>query len=423
MLPRVVVPFFCLALLAAASLLAVAPLHVPVSAQSAVLMNARTGVLLFAKQPHQPLYPASITKIATAAYILEVKRPQDLDLLITAEQDCIGSVTEEAKQRSGYKLPAYWLVTDCSHMGIKKGEQMSVRALLSGMMIVSADDASNVLAHAFGGSVPQFMEEVNLYLKETGCTQTYFNNPHGLHHPEHVTTAYDMALLARRAMQNPLFREIVATTRYQRPKTNKQEPTMLVQTNRLLRPGELYYPKAIGIKTGWHSKAGHTLVAAAQEGDRLLIAVLLNAKDRKEIFKEARALFEAAFSQPKVERLLVRAGDQKYQRQLEGVDQPLKTYVKREVAMAFYPAEEPKIAAKIVWQVTAPPVEKDAQVATLFLTSEDGAFSERVELYAKERIEAASWAAALVPISWYYWILGGVAFIGLFFGVKRLVKS
>ncbi len=97
-------------------------------------------------------------------------------------------------------------------MGIKKGEVLSLRVLAYGTMLASADDASNVIARYVGGSVSKFMDQLNAYIENLGCQNTSFANPHGLYHPNHYTTAYDLALIAQEALKHPLFREIIATT-------------------------------------------------------------------------------------------------------------------------------------------------------------------------------------------------------------------
>jgi D-alanyl-D-alanine carboxypeptidase (penicillin-binding protein 5/6) len=272
-------------------------------------------------------------------------------------------------------------------MGIKRGEKLSLRELLYGMMVASADDASNVIAYALGnGSITKFMDGLNAYLAGLGCRDTFFNNPHGLYHPKHSTTAYDLALMAREAMKIPLFRTIVGSKRHTRPKTNKQESTLLLQTNRLLRSGEFFYPKAIGIKTGYVSKAGNTLVAAAKEGDRTLIAVLLNVKERKDLFREAAQLFEAAFNQPRVEKCLVNAGPQKYLLDLPNAAKPIKTAIADDVVLVYYPAEEPKIRAFIQWDSIAPPVSQGQKIGELHI-KEGNRLLKRVELLAQEDVK------------------------------------
>lgn len=382
------------------------PLAVNVKAQSAILVNARTKAILFEKNAHAKQFPASITKIATAAYALQLK-PNHLDHLVSAEQESIASISEDAKRRANYSYPPYWIEIGSSHIGIKKGEELTFRDLLYGMLIATANDASNVIAQYTAGSIPKFMEGLNQYIQQLGCKDTFFLNPHGLHHPKHQTTAYDMAMISVEALKNPTIREIVKTVRYIRPKTNKQEPTVLLQTNRLLRSGDFYYSKAIGVKTGKTSQANNTFIAAAQEGDRTLIAVLLNVKDRDDIFKDAIRLFEAAFNQPKVERILVRSGQQKYLLQLEGANKPIKTFAKESAAISYYPAEEPKIKAYLKWDKCILPVKRGEKVGKLILANEDGTEIKSLALYAEENVHGSmlhrikKWLGSYEKIGFY----------------------
>lgn len=362
-------------------------LALEVHAEAAILMNADTGAVLFEKNAHALHYPASITKVATALYALQ-KVADNMDVMIAADQDCIGTVKEEAIRKSNYTLPAHLLIPDGSHIGIKRGELLSLRDLFYGMMVSSGDDAANVIAKYAGGTIPQFIQEMNTYVQQLGCTSTTFYNPHGLHHPKQQTTAYDIALLTREALKNPLFREMVATVRYTRPKTNKQEPTTLVQTNRLLRTGPYYYPKAIGVKTGYYSLAGNNLVAAAKDGDRTLIAVVLKTQERKDIFLDTKKMFEAAFSQPKVQRLLLHSGPQKFALNLPGADKPISTYIPHEITFEYYPAEEPSLKCLLLWDKhLLLPIAKDQAVGEIVLQSDSGYILQKVPLYSLEEVK------------------------------------
>ena len=190
--------------IAACARLQAQKLELELEAEAAILMNAETGAVLFEKNSRALHYPASITKIATAHYAL-MKAEHLFDEQISADQDCVGTVTEDALRKSNYTLPAYYLIPDGSHIGIKRGEILSLKDLMYGMMLASGDDAANVIAKYVGGTIPQFMEEVNQYLKSIGCLSTTLYNPHGLHHPKQQTTAYDMALLTREALKKSLL--------------------------------------------------------------------------------------------------------------------------------------------------------------------------------------------------------------------------
>lgn len=373
--------------------LSAAPLSLSVQAKAALLINASNGAILYEKNAHQLHYPASITKIATAAYVLDNASDQ-LSKVITANKDALGSVSEEAKRKSNYTLPSYWLVNNASHIGIKAGEELSLKDLLYGLMVASGDDAANVIAEDLGGNIPNFMNHLNAYLKKLGCRHTHFCNPHGLFHPKHVTTAYDMAILTCHAMKNPTFREIVATTRYIRPKTNKQGASVLVQTNRLLKKGKCYYEKAIGVKTGYIAKAQNTLVAAAVDGDRMLIAVLLKGEEREQIFLDAASLFDAAFNQPKVVRTLLKAGETDYLFFPEGATQPVKTTIAEEIRIEFYPAEEPELNAALTWKKVSLPIEKGQCVGEITIKKRNGKILSVVPVLAAESASS----------SWTHWL-------------------
>lgn len=371
-------------------LLSGAPLKVSLASDAAIVMNAETGAILFEKDAYKEHYPASITKIATALYTLQQKRGS-LEEEIVADQEAVGSITEEAKIASNYKIPPYRMVVGGSHIGLKRGEKMSLRALLYGLMLVSGDDAANVIAQHVGGTIPQFMVDLNAYLKKIGCQRTTFLNPHGLHFPGHTTTAYDMAVLTREALKDPLFCEISSSVRYTRPKTNKQDPTTWVQTNRLLRAGPYYYPKAIGVKTGRGSPALNTLVAAAKEEDRTLIVVLLHAQERNDSFKDAIALFEAAFNEKKMEKVYLKEGAQTFVLSLEGASQPVKTYLEAPLVLQYYPAEEPRAKAFLAWEDVKLPISKGQKIGEVRLVTPEGRVLVAAPLQASHDATASWW--------------------------------
>lgn len=392
-MPNLYASFCLLFLLFTESLTAeIERLALSVNAEAAILVNADTGAILYEKNAYALHYPASTTKIATALYALQ-KIGNQMEVMIAADQECIGTVKEEAIRKSNYTLPSYLLIPDGSHIGIKRGELLSVRDLFYGMMIASGDDAANVIAKYVGGTIPQFIQELNEYVKQLGCHSTTFYNPHGLHHPKQQTSAYDLAILTCEALKNPLFCEMVAKVRYTRPKTNKQEASTLVQTNRLLRTGPYFYPKAIGVKTGYYSLAGSNLVAAAKEGDRTLIAVVLKANGRKDIFLDTKKMFETAFSQPKVQRVLLHKGLQKFTLDLQGVEKPILSYIQDDVTLEYYPAEEPSVKCLLLWEKSVQlPVVKNQLLGEVILQIDRGKLDHarivrKVPLYSAEDVK------------------------------------
>ncbi|MBJ7448789.1 MAG: D-alanyl-D-alanine carboxypeptidase [Parachlamydiales bacterium] len=377
-----------IACLLTCGLLSAKPLDVDVLGQSVILINGETGQVLFEKNANAIQFPASTTKVATALYALN-QVGHRLDEMVTAEQDAIASITTASlKRQEEGKIPPYWLLVGGTHIGIKRDETMPLRALFYGMMLASGNDAANVIAQHVGGTITDFMKGMNVYLKSLGCQNTHFVNPSGLHLTDHQTTAKDMSIIAQEAMKNPFFRQIVKTTSYLRPETNKQPAHMLTQTNRLLKQGPYYYPKAIGIKTGYYSKAGHALVAAAQEGDRMLIAIILHCTERGDAFKDAIKLFDTAFKEPLQVRHLMSKGTQKYNVKVKGGKGVLQTYLSDDITVKFYPSEEPSVKAVLNWKEDLiAPLEKDSIVGTIVVRDERGRVLKEVPLLALNALE------------------------------------
>lgn len=361
------------------------PLPVSVEASAAILINLESGAILYEKNSKERHYPASITKIATALYLLE-RKGDNLDEQVEISQEAVAAISTTAKKRGGYKSPSHWLEFGSSHIGLKKGEIVSLETLLYGLMLSSGNDAANAIAEAVSGTVSQFVEELNAWLKQIGCRETHFTNPHGLHHPDHYTSAYDMAIMTQKAMGHPKFCEVVAALSYRKPESNKQPAVNLNQKNRLLRPGKYYYPKAIGVKTGWTSDAEATFVAAAQDEGRTLIAVLLHCTETGQTYREATKLFEAAFAQSLVERQIVTPGPQSYLRQVRGGARPIKTYADEGYAMRFYPAEEIELKGILAWEPCELPILQGQKVGEIRLYDCGGALHHAVALHAQDSV-------------------------------------
>ncbi len=380
------------------------PLSFNVRGESALLMNADTGHILFKHQEDVRYYPASTTKIATALFALKIAGDR-LDMEIVAEQESLVSLSEAIKKKNQYKSPSYYLEPDGMHIGIKKGEILTLKALLQGTLIASGNDAANVVAQALGPSIPTFMSQLNAYLKEIGCQKTHFCNPHGLHDPSHETTAFDLAVMAKEALKHPVFKEIVSQSRFLRPKTNKQAAATFLQTNRLLRPGKFYYSKAIGVKTGWHSKANKTFVGAAQNKDRTLIAVLMGYKNSDLVFEDAIQLFEKAFNQPKISKVFLKGGVQTFSLELDQANAPLKTYLEKPLSLEFFPAEDPQPKCLLYWKSLSVPIQKDSQVGEIQLISSKGELLKSVPLLAFETVDFNSFHKFLAWITSHFIVI------------------
>jgi D-alanyl-D-alanine carboxypeptidase (penicillin-binding protein 5/6) len=356
-------------------------LDVEVSGKSAILMNADTGAILYEKHAHIPLSPASTTKIATALFVFEKNEPLDRTMVVSGDSLKMCPTTQKANH------PPHWLEPDGTMMGLRRGEQLSLESLLHGLMLVSGNDAANVIAESMAGSVPTFMGMLNEYLQGLGCINTQFSNPHGLTHPDHWSTAHDMALITKRALQFPQFRKLVSTLVYNKPKTNKQPPVEIRLTNPLLRPkNKHYYPKAIGVKTGHTAAALDTLVAAAEHEGRVLIAVVLGCEKGGSRYADVKRLFEAAFKEKKETRRLM-GSENVFEREVVGSKQPLKAALGRSLSIEYYPAEEPKCKAALHWALPQLPIHKGQKVAEVHILDEKGLLLQRGELLALEEVK------------------------------------
>lgn len=254
-----------------------------VQTQAVILVDADTGQMLYGKNENERMYPASTTKIMVALLALENLQLEDM---VTASASAISLLP-----------PGH------TNMGLLAGEQLSVRQLLYGMMLASAGDAANVLGEQISGSVDEFVKLMNQRALELGMTSTNFVNASGAHDEHHYTTAADMAILARQAMQNETFREIVKTDLYIIPPTEQYtEERRLSNTNHLVssrRTSKYYYSYATGIKTGFTNQAKLCLVSSAEKNGVSLICVALGADtiDGQMVdFVDSKNLFEYGFA-------------------------------------------------------------------------------------------------------------------------------
>jgi D-alanyl-D-alanine carboxypeptidase (penicillin-binding protein 5/6) len=357
-----------------------------ISASAALLINAETGKVLFSRNAEAPLYPASTTKVATALYALH-KKNSSLGQVVTVSHDCVSAVPISVRRSSG-KHPSYRLEFGGTLMGLKVGEQVDLKTLLYGLMLPSGNDAANVIAETVSGSVSQFMIDLNNFLKEIGCENTYFKNPHGLPDVEHVTTAKDLARMGQVAMKNPFFKQVVSSSKYIKAETNKQPEVILSQHNAIVKPAsKYYYPCATGIKTGYTIQAGHTLVASAEKGDRSLIAVVCHKESSEMRFRNTIQLFEAAFKEPKKTRTLFSGIHDSFSEKVEGAKEILKASLAEDVKVSFYPSEEPKYYSQIRWKAHDLPIEAGSFVGEVLVFDDRDILQETSSLFAVKKLE------------------------------------
>jgi len=237
------------------------------SAKHAVLLDAETLQVLYAKDCDVQAPVASTTKVMTALLLLEAGEPE-----------LSFAVTDRMVRVEG------------TSMGLREGDTVSRYALACGMLLASGNDAANTTALHLAGSLPAFADLMNRRAAEIGMARTHFVTPSGLDAEGHLSTAYDMALLGREAIRNPVFREICSKASIRVSYGNPPYARTLKNHNRLVR--EL--KGCVGIKTGFTDKAGRTLVSAVERGGRVLVAVTLRAPND---WEDHRRLYDYGFAQ------------------------------------------------------------------------------------------------------------------------------
>ena len=256
----------------------------------AILVDANYGEVLYDKKADEKAYPASITKVMTALLVLEAIDSGKL----TKDQQITAGPTTLQDMSGNY-----------STANLEPGDVLTVEQLLYCLLLPSANEAGNILAVAVDGSIEAFVEHMNTRAAELGCKGTHFVNPHGLHDPDHYTTAYDISLYMTEALKHELFRTIIHTATYVLPATAHMGEQTFYNTNALISNfhySGYVYDKCIGGKTGTTDEAGRCLVAAAESGDTLLISVILgsgvvdpNGAKRQGQFTESTKLLKWGF--------------------------------------------------------------------------------------------------------------------------------
>jgi len=240
--------------------------EVGVTASAAILMDYTTGETLYQKNASQRLAPASTTKILTAIVAIEHGK-QDQEIVASTK----------ASKADGSSI---WLAA---------GECHNLKDLLYGILLSSGNDASVAVAENLAGSEQKFTTWMNTKAKDLGARNSNFVNSNGLPEKEHYTTAYDLALITRYALHNPIFEEIVKTKKKIIAWPGHKWDRIMYNHNKLL----WRYEYADGVKTGYTRQAGHCLVSSATKNNHRLIAVVLNSKD---VYADSKALFDYGFN-------------------------------------------------------------------------------------------------------------------------------
>ncbi|MDF2547080.1 MAG: D-alanyl-D-alanine carboxypeptidase [Anaerosolibacter sp.] len=349
-----------------------------ISAPSGILIDAETGDVLYEKNAFDIMYPASTTKIMTAILTLENTQLQD-----------IVTIDKETPFTDGNRIYAI------------EGETFTVEQLLYALMVESANDAAVALAKHVSGSVEDFARLMNKRAKELGAKNTHFVNPNGLPNDEHVTTAYDLAMIAKYAMTLPSFPDLVKTVRYQIPPTDKQPETRYLKSsnrflwgvggsNKINYKGQwinIKYDIVEGIKTGYTIKAQQCLVTSAKKDGHRLIAVVLKAQGTN-IYTDTRTLIDYGFDNFSYIKLTEGGQPIKTIPIEGGQEATLEVLTQKELYKA-YPKDEtsPQVSQSIkILDNLRAPIQRGDVVGSLIFSS-NGNQLGKVNLVAAKTIE------------------------------------
>lgn len=250
-------------------------------AKSVIVMEAGTGTVIYERNSHEKLHPASMTKLMTMLLIIESVEKGVINF------DDMVTVSENASSMGG------------SQILLETNEKMSVEDLLKGIAVASGNDAAVAMAEKIGGTEEMFVQMMNERAKELGLTDTNFKNVHGLDDVNHYSSASDMALIAKELVKHPKILEFTSIYEdYLRKGTDRT--FWLVNTNKLVR----FYEGVDGLKTGYTSEAGFCLTATANINDMRIITVVMGEPDSKTRNSEVSSIFDYVYAQYAVDKIV-----------------------------------------------------------------------------------------------------------------------
>lgn len=246
-----------------------------IGAESAIIMEANTGAILYSKNIHEKLYPASTTKILTCLIAAE---NSSLDEMVTFSHNAVFSIEKGS-----------------SNMGMDVGEAITMEEALYGILVGSANEVANAVAEHIGGSTEGFAQMMNDKAKELGCTDSNFVNANGLHDDDHYTSAHDLAVIAQAFYKNELLAKISGTPSYHFEPTATQPDDFILRTHHKLVNNEYPCEGIIGGKTGYTNSARQTLVSCAERNGMKLICIIMKEESPNQ-FSDTIDLFQYGFS-------------------------------------------------------------------------------------------------------------------------------
>jgi serine-type D-Ala-D-Ala carboxypeptidase (penicillin-binding protein 5/6) len=268
-----VIPFMLLLFVSTTALAQEDEEKLKIECEAYIIMEENSGRVLFEKNADVPMYPASLTKVATAIYAIENGNLED-----------VATVSELARNADGTRVY------------LEAGEKVPLKKLIQGLLINSGNDAGIAIAEHMDGSVEEFANHLNLYLKDIGLEDTHFKNPHGLFDPDHITTAKDLAKITQHAMKNEEFRTIFGTRELKWE--GQAWNTTLFTHHKLMR--ERPYEGVTGGKTGYVDESGNTLITTASKNGLSVIVVVLKGPSASTAYSDTAELLDYAFGKFKL---------------------------------------------------------------------------------------------------------------------------
>lgn len=352
------------------------------NARSAILMDATTGSILFEKNSHESLPPASITKVMTMLLVMEALDEGKIGL-----KDLV-HVSEKAASMGGTQIY------------LEPSEQMTVDDLLKGVALASANDATVALAEFIAGSEERFVMMMNQKAKKLGLKDTRFKNTNGLPEDGHFTSAHDIAVMSRELLQHPQITQY--TRRYEDYlRKDSKKPFWLVNTNKLVR----FYRGMDGLKTGFTHEAKYGLSATAKRGNMRLIAVVLGEPDIKTRNAEVTQMLDYAF-QRYTNHLLFRKGDLIGKIKInKGDPDRVSLFANQDLAILLKKGESKKqIRHKLILHRLEAPIQKDQVMGRLQLINNGEVITE-IPLKSKHSVPKAGWWATWKNVAKEYLFL------------------
>lgn len=354
-----------------------------VTAPTALLIDAKTGKVLYEKNADEKRFPASTTKIMTGLLAVEYGK---FDETVTIGQN--PPLIERGSSQI-YLIP---------------GEQLTLEQLLYALMLESANDAAVAIAEHISGSVEDFAKLMNSRAKELGATNTNFVNPNGLHNDEHYTTAKDLAMIAKYAMTLEKFRSVVGEVNYKIPATNKQEErNYITNSNKLIWKtyDKFRYEYATGIKTGYTVKSKQCLVGGAKKGDMELISVIMGAEGQN-VYTDTIALFEYGFAN--FENVSVLKKDQIVTSvPINDGEEKINLLAEADFSLVLSQADRDKVTTEVETKADIKEPVKKGQVLGAMLINVDGKEVKRINLVSEVEITAPEKPG----LPWLWILVGG----------------